>query len=406
MITMSIARAHHQLELLTLPTIAEALPAYLQWLRGRKLSERTIETYQKDLHAFAAYLGAQIGDAPQIGDISAERIEAYQATRAHLKATTIIKFLTAVKSFSSWCIRRRYRADDPTREIDWPKKNRPLPRACSDDELLAIEMLLAAPPPTLDARARRIWLRDMRAITLMLFAGLRRSEAAQLAWADVDLRARLIVVRHGKGDKDRVIPMHDRISAVLEAVPSAERAGYVLGHKDGQPLSEKTIGHLFDRADSRMRRNGGVRISAHRLRHSFATQAIRSGADIRAVQELLGHADLKDTARYLHVSGAQTRSAIAALPAQFAQLVQLGPEWRGLREQQRVCADCGQPFVCRSKIARFCSQACKHRHYRTHGKVVAPAACAQCDAPLTQGTKGPKRRFCSERCRQRARAAA
>ncbi len=390
------------LELATLPTIKDALQDYALWLRSRKLSPRSIETYRKDLVRFTTWLETQLGDAPSVGDITAERIEAFEAHLSHLKATTMIKALSAIKSFITWCIRQKLRMDDPTREIIWPKKQRPLPRALSQGELSALEAALASPlPPYSEPRRRRMQIRERLALTLLLYTGARRAEAVNIHWRDVDLDRRVLAIVDGKGGKSRTVPIHDRLYAALDAVPVPHRVGYVLSHEDGRQLHHNALGHMFDRDCAWLRTEWGLHgVSCHRLRHTFATSCAANGVDMPTLAALLGHADIKETQRYIYVSGQQTRQAIEKLPDLFAGTADKKPTPRQI---EHTCDYCGEPFVSRSRATRFCSQSCKRRFYREHGPVDVPTHCATCRAPLTPSTRGPKRRFCSERC-QRKRA--
>jgi site-specific recombinase XerD len=144
----------------------------------------------------------------------------------------------------------------------------------------------------------------------MLFSGLRLSEAAALRWCDVDLEVRELMVVDGKGGKDRVVPLHPALVEELCQVRSPKPSWAVLGQRDGKPLTHKSLAHIFERWLADL----GIRITAHRLRHSFATEMLRHGADIRAIQDLMGHTSLETTQRYLALHNEQLRGAIEKLP--------------------------------------------------------------------------------------------
>lgn len=157
--------------------------------------------------------------------------------------------------------------------------------------------------------------RDVRTILLMLYAGLRLSEAANLRWRNVDLgRGMIRVVDGAKGGRSRAVAAHERLMAAFQRVPGEERrADYaVVGRPDGAPMKPKALAHLFERwlADT-------IRISAHQLRHSFATQMLWHGADIRHIQELLGHASLDTTRRYLRLDTDRLRESVDRIPSSF-----------------------------------------------------------------------------------------
>ena len=144
----------------------------------------------------------------------------------------------------------------------------------------------------------------------MLYGGLRRMEAAGLVWADVRLAAGVLIVRGGKGGKDRAVPLHPVLAAELRAAPPGRPSHAVAGRIDGGRLALKSFAHIVER----WLQGRGVQCSCHQLRHTFATELLDHGADIRAIQELLGHSDLKTTARYLKLSAKRLQGTIDLLP--------------------------------------------------------------------------------------------
>jgi integrase/recombinase XerD len=265
--------------LVVAPRIDDTLEGYRGWLAGRKLRPRAIDTYLRDLKTFVAFLG----DEPQVADITLENIERFQADRAHLAGSTIAKYLTVVRSYCRYCIKKQLRADDPTLEIDWPHREETPPRALNARALRLLDRALEMPLEHLPIRSRDIRLRNRIAILLMLYAGLRLSETAALLWKDVDLDVLMLTVRNAKGGKFRVIPLHERLAAALRLIPDQARRGAVCGRGDGRPRSYKSLPHIFDR----WLREEGLEISAHQLRHTFATQMLWNGANLREIQRLL-----------------------------------------------------------------------------------------------------------------------
>lgn len=297
------------------PTIQSTLDGYEAALYARKFSQATVESYIKALRAFSVFLGA----SPTIADITFESISRYQAARRWRAAATIAKDLSAIRSHCRWAIRAKLRTDDPTLEIDWPKKDDPIPRALSADELRLLDTAVEAPSPTSDPSAMTRWERDRLAILLMWYAGLRLSEACRLDWRAVDLVAGTLTVVMGKGRKSRVLPIHVRLAAALDAVPVSQRVGAVLKPERAKRtkrakkttyVSPKTLFHAFERDLPRF----GLHISPHMLRHSFAIGLLRNGADLRSIQKLLGHASLATTERYLALDVRDTRRAISKYP--------------------------------------------------------------------------------------------
>jgi integrase/recombinase XerD len=283
--------------------IADTLTDYEAWLAGRKLRNQTIATYLQELHRFLAWLGS---DAT-LDQIDALRIARYQAHRRGLSASSLQKTLTVIKSYSDWCRRSGLREDDPTLDLDWPRRDDALPAALSRREMRILERWLAQPAPTLNLKKRRSWDRNRLIVLLMLYAGLRRGEVAALRWKHVDLDDSTLRVIGGKGGKDRVVPLHDRLLAVLAQVPEGNQVGRLVN------VSISTIYHVFDRDLAA----AGLEIHPHQLRHTFATELLAAGADLRTIQTLLGHARLEDTARYLKVLTKDQQRAVALLPDRF-----------------------------------------------------------------------------------------
>lgn len=290
--------------------IGATLPSYAASLAAKKTRPRTIATYEKALRGFVAALG----DEPSVIDITADSIGRYQIARSTKAPATIAKDLSAIRSYCRWCVRAKLRTDDPTLDLEWPKKIEPIPRALKARELRQLEAILAAPLPLLNTKARHVQSRHKRAILLMLYCGLRSSEVPALDWRDVDLDEETLIVRDGKGGKDRALPLHARVLENLSLTPEAKQIGAVVGHLDGRPISPTSMPHIFS---DRYLGGLGLHISAHMLRHTFAVQLLRGGADIRQIQTLLGHASLETTQRYLALDFDDKKRAIAKLPDRF-----------------------------------------------------------------------------------------
>lgn len=294
------------------PAILDTLDSFAAALLGRKLSSSTADTYVRVVRAYAGWLGT----GSTVADIAAPRIMAYQADLRRREASTIGKYLSAIRCYCRWLIRAGLRADDPTLDLVWPKRTQPLPRALTTDEITRLEALLERPLPLLNKTRRAYQARDRRGILFMLYAGTRLSETVNIRWSDVDLCARSLIVRHGKGNKTRTLVLHQRIVALLDTVPKAERVGYVVGGRDGRKISGKTLAHMFE-ADGWVRA-AGLEISAHELRHTFAVTLLRSGADLRTIQLLLGHESLATTQIYLGLDLRDKQKAIDLLPDRLA----------------------------------------------------------------------------------------
>lgn len=285
------------------------VPRYEASLRARGQRPRGVDKYRRTILTFCEWLGP----AATMADLDAPIVRRYQELRSlTCSEATIGNLLTVIRSFCKWAMREGLRTDDPTLLVEWPRRTRSLPRALSRPQLRALEAALDEPDKIGPVR-RWFWRRNRRAVLLMLYAGLRISEVAALRWGDLDLEAGTLQVLDGKGGKDRMLPIHPRLLTELECVPEAERQAdhAVAGHESGACLTHKSMGHVFERwLPAR-----GIDISSHQLRHSFATQMLRNGADIRVIQELLGHESLETTQRYLKVWDDQKEAAVRLLPS-------------------------------------------------------------------------------------------
>lgn len=294
------------------PAILDTLDSYLAYLAGRKLSVRSRDAYRREMCTLAQWLG----DIPTTAAVTPESLMRYQNTLAHLAPATIGKKLTAIRSWSRWAIKAGLRVDDPTLAVEWPERDEPIPRALTSDELARLEWWLDRPLPLLDVREARLLARDKMAVLLMLYGGLRLTECAGATWRLVDLGTGMLTISReiAKGGRARVVSLHSRLIAALASIEPSRRRGALVGHKDGRCLKPKSLAHMFER---RLRDDAGLEISAHQLRHTFATQLLWAGANIREIQRLLGHKRLATTERYLALDLREQRKAVNLLPDRF-----------------------------------------------------------------------------------------
>lgn len=253
-----------------------------------------------------------LGPAATLDDFTYDRLDDYMASIGRRSsANTVLLNISALRSFGTWAVKTRRLPANPAHELDAPRKHRPAPKPLSRLELRRLWAILDTPPIG-GAQAMRQWRRNRRAILLMVYAGLRLSEVTALTWADVELETGCLVVRGGKGGKDRSIPLHPALQAELEQHAPREPHMAVAGRTDTHQCytDPQALAHLFERYLPKR----GLRISAHRLRHTFATELLRAGTDLRTIQELLGHSDLNTTQIYLLVDASQHRAAVAKLP--------------------------------------------------------------------------------------------
>jgi integrase/recombinase XerD len=270
-----------------------------------RLAPRTIDAYRRDLTAFATWLGKPV--AP----VEREDIERYLAELrgAGLASTTIARRAAALRSFFRHQVLIGARPENPAAEIGLPRRTRRLPRTLSPGEA---ERLVEAANGT-SPRA----LRDRALVELLYGAGLRVSEAVGLERPSVDLDGRLVRAT-GKGDKERIVPIGRRGVEALRRYLSRGRP--FLDRRHRPELFLNAQGGALTRAGAflilrRLAEKAGLepaRVHPHLLRHSFATHLLEGGADLRSVQEMLGHADLTTTELYTHVSDRRRKDAYFA----------------------------------------------------------------------------------------------
>jgi len=261
---------------------------------------KTVEAYRRDLTALGAWL-----DRP-IGQVTTEQLEGYLAElrAAGLSPATIGRRVAAVRSFFRHQTLLGARADNPAAEIELPRRRRTLPRTLSPAEA---ERLVEAANGT-SPRA----LRDRALVELLYGAGLRVSEAVGLDKSSVDLDGRLVRCI-GKGSKERIVPVGRQAVTALRRYLSRGRPFLDSRHRPELFLNAK--GGALTRAGAfrilrQLAERAGLepeRVHPHLLRHSFATHLLEGGADLRSVQEMLGHADLATTELYTHVSDRRRR---------------------------------------------------------------------------------------------------
>lgn len=269
-------------------------------LSATRLAPRTVEAYRRDL----ADLGAKLGIAPEHAthDQLAEYVAQLRADG--LASTTIARRVAALRSFFRHQVLLGARPDNPAADLELPRRRRALPKTLSPGEA---ERLIEAAKGTTPRS-----LRDRALVELLYGAGLRVSEAVGLEKAAVDLDARLVRAV-GKGSKERVVPIGRQAADALRRYLARGRPYLDVRHRPELFLNAR--GGALTRAGAFLilRKLAGAagldpeRVHPHLLRHSFATHLLEGGADLRSVQEMLGHADLATTELYTHVSDRRRR---------------------------------------------------------------------------------------------------
>ena len=297
----------------------DAIDAYLTFLRvERGLSDATIRAYATDLHAFAGSVETKRVNWARGAQSAIDYLAGLTRPPRVLKPTSHRRKAAAIRAFYRFCFAEGLIEKDIASLLDLPRAARQLPDTL---DVAQVEALLEAPDG-----ATELGLRDRALLELLYACGLRVSEALNLDLEDVSLSEGSVRVI-GKGDRERRLPVGDVALAALtkyvdEARPtllgSAPRTTGKAALRRGGPLFVNARGQRLSRmAAWRLIRHaalvGGVRghVTPHTLRHSFATHLLEGGADLRVVQELLGHASITTTQLYTHLTGERIRQVYA-----------------------------------------------------------------------------------------------
>jgi site-specific recombinase XerD len=281
------------------PDLEQAAAMFLEYMRSyRSCSPLSVQAYRRDLRKFQQFLVSRPGPLPAPAAITRQLVIQYAVSLSHWSPVTVRSKLACLSSFFGFLQDMGYISGNPAKRLPLPKLEQHVPVTLSEEQ--AQQLLAAAELP---------WHRCL--LVLLLATGIRRSEAVQISLEDVDLTHRQLLV-HGKGAKQRILPLtRSAVAAIQEYLPhrppTSSRRLFV------NPRGQSLRGDVINAALHEILEQAGLAgqgITPHKLRHTFATQLIHKGVDVRTVQELLGHADLGTTARYLH---SDVRTKLAAV---------------------------------------------------------------------------------------------
>ena len=292
------------------PDVADALARWLAHLAAeRRLSPHTLSNYTRDLTGFLLFVNDHTGGRVALRDLAALTLADFRSWLAslatRLAAASRARHLAAVRHFFRWLDRQGLIANTALDQLQAPKRRAPLPRAISEGDSAALLTALAEDAPAGPGEAR-----DAALFALLYGTGLRISEALNLNANDVHKRDSLIVT--GKGNKQRLVPLLPAVQAILAGYLQAEpRHGATplftgaRGDRLQPGVAQKRLRAL------RQRLGLPEHLTPHALRHSFATHLLGRGADLRTLQELLGHASLSTTQTYTKLDAGQLLASYA-----------------------------------------------------------------------------------------------
>ena len=276
---------------------------YTDLLLVKRDSEQTAITYKISAEEFLNWL---VSEHIKLKDVSVQNLLYYIIKRKEKGSSelTIAKDISGLRAFGDYLERKGMWQENVALELDKPKAARNLPKVLSIEQIDALLDSIDKSTPS--------GKRDDALFELVYSCGLRISEVCTLKLANVHLEEKLILV-HGKGDKERLVPFGDRAYEKILVYLNEVRPELVKGRSvaelfvnyRGDPISRKGVWKRFQELEAL----SGVEAKVHTLRHSFATHLLQGGADLRSVQELLGHSDLSTTTIYTHVTDKQLEDA-------------------------------------------------------------------------------------------------
>ncbi len=294
----------------------EEVADFLHYCRiKRRLAEMTCKAYERDVRACLAFLSER--GIRDLGLVRPPDLRAFLAAEAERRPAlgSQTRAVAALKVFFRFCVENEYLERDPALVLRTPKKREVLPDVLDRRELARLLRVVDRDEVWKRNFAGRRE-RDRLMLALFAFAGLRRSELLGLDWDDVDLERRLLRVRKAKGGRQRVIPIHPALVPLFVdymAIRANDPQQAIFVGVQGSRLHETQLSQVFRRYVAAAGVGERKRVTPHTLRHVFASELLHAGANLRQIQELLGHKHLDSTQRYVHVTAHGLRGAIKRL---------------------------------------------------------------------------------------------
>jgi tyrosine recombinase XerC len=258
----------------------------------RNYSALTVENYGRDLREFEAFLETS-GAESDVGALDYLSLRRYlvRLSERKLNKRSVSRKISTLKSFFKFLMKEKYISVNPAAALIYPKREKTLPEFLSESEVFSI--LDAAYPDTISG------LRDRSMMELLYGAGIRVGELVGLNVEDIDFFSAAVVVR-GKGKKERLLPLGSKALSALQAYLDNRREGPVFLSRRGGRITDRQVRNIVKMIIRKLAFS--KRVSPHTFRHSFATHLLDRGADLRIVQELLGHSSISTTQIYTHLT--------------------------------------------------------------------------------------------------------
>jgi integrase/recombinase XerC len=281
----------------------ELIPRYEEYLSSRRSSLHTIRNYISDLFQLENFflnqkwIDKKITEK-NIRDVKLDWIRSFLSSpdQRNLSSTTLSRKASAIKSFFGWLEKNSLIEQNPTSLLDSIKVRKNLPQVPSEDD---VSQLLEF------QKAIEASFRDRAMFELMYGCGLRVSEVVKLDWSDIDYIQYQILIRDGKRNKSRIVPFSDSVKDALTSLqqesknPKNEGELPVFTNQQGKRMTTRGVHYLLGKLLQKLPRS--IHLTPHSFRHGFATHLLNRGADLRSIQEMLGHSNLSTTERYTKV---------------------------------------------------------------------------------------------------------
>lgn len=290
--------------------VTKEVEDFLTYLeKERRFSLHTVESYKEDVSFFVGFLCDNKKSVKEV-DVALIRGYLLELTNSGLSKSTIKRNIAALKHFYKFLFLRNYISNEPFELITSPKQEEKLPDFLSDDEIVQL----------LEANRRRtdeLSSRDQAILELMFASGLRASEVVNLTLQNLYLRERIIRV-FGKGKKERIVPFTNSCRECLEEYLNVTRRklldknvnrskeNHVFLNSRGEKLTNRGLEYIMEEIEKKT--GCYMKLHPHKLRHSFATSLLTKGADLRTIQEFMGHESIGTTQVYTHVTYSEMKS--------------------------------------------------------------------------------------------------